>query len=146
VALYESRYWYLKLPLWSSTPSCRGKTAPTLFVTHDPTNARELYFLSLQYRPQVSLNLPSQLYFQLLHVNLWCQCHFPLSLHRFVFQKNFIPCQLTGNITNTDSLLPGLQGLDDGVIFPFTILVFAALPQGPLSHLRGALAVEANIA
>jgi hypothetical protein len=54
VAFYRSRRWYLKLPLWSSTPSCRGKAAPTLFFTDDLTNVRELYSLSLQYRLQVS--------------------------------------------------------------------------------------------
>jgi hypothetical protein len=42
VALYESKHWYLMLPLWSSTYSCRGKAAPTLFITHDLTNVREL--------------------------------------------------------------------------------------------------------
>jgi hypothetical protein len=30
MALYGSRRWNLNLPLWSSTPSCRGKAAPTL--------------------------------------------------------------------------------------------------------------------
>jgi hypothetical protein len=43
------------------------------------------------------------------------------------------------------SLLLGLQGLAEGIVFPLTIGVFAALPQGPLSHLYGALAIEADI-
>jgi hypothetical protein len=44
------------------------------------------------------------------------------------------------------SLLLSLQGLTEGIVFSLTIWVFAALPQGPLSHLRNALAVEADIA
>jgi hypothetical protein len=54
VALYRSIRWYPKLPQWSSTPSCRGKTAPMIFFAYDPSNVRELYSLSLQYRLQVS--------------------------------------------------------------------------------------------
>jgi hypothetical protein len=62
-----------------------------------------------------------------------------------VFQKPLLLGQLTRNTTNTALLLLCLHGLGEGIIFPLIIGVFAALPQGPLSHLRGALAVEANI-
>jgi hypothetical protein len=43
-----------EIPLWSSTPNCRGKVAPTLFFAHDTINVRELYSFSLQYRLQIS--------------------------------------------------------------------------------------------
>jgi hypothetical protein len=44
------------------------------------------------------------------------------------------------------SMLLGLQGLSEGVVYPFTIWVFAALPHGYLSHLWGALAREVDTA
>jgi hypothetical protein len=62
-----------------------------------------------------------------------------------MFQKTLLPDQLTENIINMTTLLLGLQRLDEGIIFPFTNWVFAALSQGPLSHLWGALTVEADI-
>jgi hypothetical protein len=38
-----------------------------------------------------------------------------------MFQKTLLPHQLTGNTTNMTSLLLGLEGLGEGVIFPITI-------------------------
>jgi hypothetical protein len=38
-----------------------------------------------------------------------------------MFQKTLLLGQLTGNTMNTISLFLGLQGLGEGVVFPFTI-------------------------
>jgi hypothetical protein len=38
-----------------------------------------------------------------------------------MFWKTLLPGHLTGNTKNTTSLLLGLQGLAEGVIFPLTI-------------------------
>jgi hypothetical protein len=46
---------------------------------------------------------------------------FLLLVHRFVLRKNLLLGHLTGNTTNTVSLLLGLQGLAEGVVFTLTI-------------------------
>jgi hypothetical protein len=63
VALYWSKCYYLKLPLWSSmswhlvswlfsdrSRRCRCKAAPILFFAHDSSNVGGLYSQGLQYR------------------------------------------------------------------------------------------------
>jgi hypothetical protein len=62
-----------------------------------------------------------------------------------VFRKPLLPGHLTGNTTNTASLLLDLQGVAEGIIFSLTISVFTVLPQDPLSNIHGALAIVADI-